>query len=90
MEKKLKVELHECPDGDYVSISNDKVFVNIELDNGKGTVGTKTLLGLSDIEQEIEKARGEVVREIYNFVESESGKSGRKEILEFISKLTTK
>lgn len=42
------------------------------------------------IEQEIEKARGEVVREIYNFVESESGKSGRKEILEFISKLTTK
>lgn len=42
------------------------------------------------IERELSKAREEVVREIYNFVESESGKSGRKEILEFISKLTTK
>ena len=42
------------------------------------------------IEQEIEKAREEVITEIYNFVEGESGRSGRKEILEFISKLTTK
>ena len=40
--------------------------------------------------EELDKAREEGITEIYNFVEGESGRSGRKEILEFISKLTTK
>jgi len=34
--------------------------------------------------QELDKAREEVCIEILNFVEEESGKSGRKEILEYI------
>jgi len=38
-------------------------------------------------EQELDRTREEVITEIYNFVEGESGRSGRKEILEFISKL---
>ncbi len=42
------------------------------------------------LEQELDRAREEVITEIYNFVEGESGRSGRKEILEFIFKLTTK
>ena len=40
--------------------------------------------------RELNRAREEMIMEIYNFVEGESGRSGRKEILEFISKLTTK
>lgn len=44
----------------------------------------------SFVEQELDRTREEVITEIYNFVEGESGRSGRKEILEFISKLTTK
>lgn len=42
------------------------------------------------VKQELDRTREEVITEIYNFVEGESGRSGRKEILEFISKLTTK
>lgn len=37
--------------------------------------------------EDLEEARREVIDKIYNFVDKESGKSGRKEILEFLSKL---
>ena len=47
----------------------------------------------NSIQTLLDRAREEVCIEILNFVEEESGKSGRKEILEYIkeqSKLTTK
>ena len=39
-------------------------------------------------EQELDKAREEVLQRVYDFVEKESGKSGRKEILEYIEELS--
>lgn len=58
------------------------------------TIDEKTVYAIDElkefIQQELDRAREEVITEIYNFVEGESGRSGRKEILEFISKLTTK
>jgi len=40
------------------------------------------------ISQELDKAREEVLQRVYDFVEKESGKSGRKEILEYIEELS--
>jgi len=58
------------------------------------TIDEKTVYAIDElkefIQQELDRTREEVITEIYNFVEGESGRSGRKEILEFISKLTTK
>ncbi len=58
------------------------------------TIDEKTVYTIDElkefIQQELDRAREEVITEIYNFVEGESGRSGRKEILEFIFKLTTK
>ena len=39
------------------------------------------------IEDLLDEQKKEIKGKIYDFVESESGKSGRKEILEFIKKL---
>ena len=58
------------------------------------TIDGKTVYAIDElkefIQQELDRTREEMITEIYNFVEGESGRSGRKEILEFISKLTTK
>ena len=40
------------------------------------------------ISQELDKAREEELQRVYDFVEKESGKSGRKEILEYIEELS--
>jgi len=43
---------------------------------------------LTFIDGLLDKAREEVLQRVYDFVEKESGKSGRKEILEYIEELS--